>query len=850
MKKRNKCNNGNFLSSKKTFQNQKVVHGETSCSERGSSKVQSVNDIEIEEVDPVKSSHQQTESQEQTSSRESNLHPNPKVNQSVKDFEEGEDKHDIRKCTVCQEVRPVFHNSSSDNASVKLKPWKINKKGICQRCNKERTKRSKQASPQPAKFSGIHSAEVDLGPKSDPIRDNSMHFLPVPPFLQNLTTIVLALISKITVCMNVHMLRYGMLAAKGHSISIPQRMKIARKLPQLPENVGILVLKRKGTKGQTKHYTVKRSAVQSALEGLCFGSPVGGFENEVPGSKLYLGPDHIQKSLKGRFFYYCPNQYYCDVEIQNDRLDALPEKRNQYPSLQIIDMKANDNDEEDKGPAPEQFNIPPQKDDETVTYSGIAVPAEPKDAEEELRNVLRNLVGKDNVEEKVAVAEWDYSDSEPLSELKNPGFFAMNFPSIFDNGSCDITHCPLVRLDINEWIEHIYFQGDNRVTKHPFLKFFLYNLNLRKQALQQGSFLVAQQLNEPHLTIAELMEKIENEDQSIPRKIIRMGGNLVNTDPYWNLRRSELEGFTFYRRNETNDLPAYFHTNSMAELHWAPLIKLLAKYMADIGGKDENVIICELKENPQYLRKTVLENLHIVTMYFDARTKNYYNTVIKELFQCDDFFYRYEFAKSRGQIHSHGLLFSKPHATKIEECLQGDEETNNESKAKKLYDWLQTSNENEDGIYSPIFTSMHPAGGHEFINEHGEKKREPNKKGWAKPEGTQEPPDYDPLMQKNSDFSSFEDSKNFHTAVANQVCIHRCNSFCLRRKKKDSKTKHCRCHYGTQDAATKETPGKEIHPFYPLISGNTHSRNEGSRDHLRLIIITQNTVSQAHLGPL
>ena len=55
-------------------------------------------------------------------------------------------------------------------------------------------------------------------------------------------------------------------------------------------------------------------------------------------------------------------------------------------------------------------------------------------------------------------------------------------------------------------------------------------------------------------------------------------------------------------------------------------------------------------------------------------------------------------------------------------------------------------------------------------------------------------------------------------------------------KKKDSITKHCRCHYGTQDEETKETPGKEIHPFYPLISGNTHPRYEGPRDHPRLIM--------------
>jgi len=116
----------------------------------------------------------------------------------------------------------------------------------------------------------------------------------------------------------------------------------------------------------------------------------------------------------------------------------------------------------------------------------------------------------------------------------------MSFPSIFINGSCDNTHDPLVKIDYADWVSHIYFQGDGRVTKHPSLKFLLYNIGLRKQALQQGSFVVAQQLNESHISINELQERLANNDDSIPRKIIKIGANLVNTDPYWMNRHQEL----------------------------------------------------------------------------------------------------------------------------------------------------------------------------------------------------------------------------------------------------------------------------------------------------------------------
>ena len=125
----------------------------------------------------------------------------------------------------------------------------------------------------------------------------------------------MALISKITVCMNVHILRHGMLASKGHSVSLPQRMTIACNLPKLPSDIGIVVVRKKGSNTKSKEYTVKRDVVQNALEGLCFGYPNGGAESSAPGLNRYDGPDHIDKALNGRYFEHFPNPFYKDVNI-------------------------------------------------------------------------------------------------------------------------------------------------------------------------------------------------------------------------------------------------------------------------------------------------------------------------------------------------------------------------------------------------------------------------------------------------------------------------------------------------------------------------------------------------------
>ena len=64
----------------------------------------------------------------------------------------------------------------------------------------------KDAALKPAKCSGIYSTDIDIGPPTNKMRHQNMHFAEIPPYLKNLTTSEMALISRITVVMNVHLL--------------------------------------------------------------------------------------------------------------------------------------------------------------------------------------------------------------------------------------------------------------------------------------------------------------------------------------------------------------------------------------------------------------------------------------------------------------------------------------------------------------------------------------------------------------------------------------------------------------------------------------------------------------------
>ena len=176
----------------------------------------------------------------------------------------------------------------------------------------------------------------------------------------------------------------------------------------------------------------------------------------------------------------------------------------------------------------------------------------------------------------------------------------MCYPHIFVGGSCDITIKLLRNVDYVQWVEHVYYNVDNRVSANPFLKFHLLNIGFKKRALTQGSYCVSQQINESLLSIEELSDRLENNDDSIARKIIGFAGNLPNTDPYWKARKVELNALNFFLLKEFQLLPTYFDTSSCAEHHWKPLHQLLIKYHCTTKKLNEQDVTETFNNDPRF----------------------------------------------------------------------------------------------------------------------------------------------------------------------------------------------------------------------------------------------------------
>ena len=120
-------------------------------------------------------------------------------------FVQGEMMHEVDTCIVCQETRPIFHitkvtynsiNGASLQKGERTPWWSVDDDSICKRCLTNLNKRKNLSA---AKVSGINSLPEHCGKKSDIIRHNNMHFMPVPPYLQNISLIETALIQEISV---------------------------------------------------------------------------------------------------------------------------------------------------------------------------------------------------------------------------------------------------------------------------------------------------------------------------------------------------------------------------------------------------------------------------------------------------------------------------------------------------------------------------------------------------------------------------------------------------------------------------------------------------------------------------
>lgn len=260
-------------------------------------------------------------------------------------------------------------------------------------------------------------------------------------------------------------------------------------------------------------------------------------------------------------------------------------------------------------------------------------------------------------------------------------------------------------------------------------------------------------------------------------------------------------------------MPSFFTTGSCAEYHFKPLRRLLEVYTADTSGASLDL------SNHNTMFTVLQKNTHIVSHYFDLRTKCYFEKVMHPAFNVTAYWYRQEFAKSRGMIHWHGLCWrqdKQPHQLLHEALDSGLAE---QDCAKALSDWASDNFR---------MTASHPAG----KDDEGCSRKD----FWPRPEGTAPAPpeEKNPLVKLLMDVSESQASLlEDHLLLANRINIHRCSDFCWIKAKRGAHQgqKVCRMEFGPKD-----TPGKALRDNAAIVKDKNGSlRLEMPRDHPMLV---------------
>jgi hypothetical protein len=194
-----------------------------------------------------------------------------------------------------------------------------------------------------------------------------------------------------------------------------------------------------------------------------------------------------------------------------------------------------------------------------------------------------------------------------------------------------------------------------------------------------------------------------------------------------------------------------------------------------------------LRENKTALHKAVNNYSVVVQEYFHKRVQIWLNTIGKKIFGIKHYWYRHEFAKGRGQIHSHMLCILDNQHVMSEAYRNID---NKQKRTKVLADYMRSTFD---------LSANHPGvdnNGNIDLTQVGH------------PEGLAKEPKYKDQATGKYLWEVDNHDKDICQLV-NSCMMHECNKFCLRKMKKKN-AYYCRMNGGELNTETNQTPGFQL----------------------------------------
>jgi hypothetical protein len=333
----------------------------------------------------------------------------------------------------------------------------------------------------------------------------------------------------------------------------------------------------------------------------------------------------------------------------------------------------------------------------------------------------------------------------------------MLFPWLYPSANSDFNESRTIDIGIKDWSRQQLFMADGRFSKDKMCCLHALNYAECRRNMAQGQWFVNNFLHSEEIPcIDALKEKLKNNDTQFIEKLQHFAQCVPGSDSYWRNKRAELISWTGHRKKQGNGAPSLFVTFSCAEYHWKDIEKLL---------NDRRKIAVD----PPVSLKSVTEKVRavndysiIIQKYFQVRVSDFIENNSKEVFGIHNYYARFEFAKSQGQIHVHILAMLGKKSSIIElNDLVYKERHDVKKQARVADDWMM----NVFGL-----TAIHPGSSTGGVLD---------RKNIGKREGTCKTPLCRPASQK---LLKVTDYKLHLCTLCNCCQMHNCKGYYLYHK--------------------------------------------------------------------
>lgn len=494
-------------------------------------------------------------------------------------------------------------------------------------------------------------------------------------------------------------LRHGNIGSKGNVTCVHQNSTWQHVLPNLPSECHTIRVKYKKHRNHRSSegnstmasFEFQRSKIQRFCELVELLRPPGYHDVTYDRQRLAQWP------VQGNLLNITASLDTDDGETEEGPEDPVPQVG---PNIRVTD-------EGDMGPAPLQNSI--QQDEEFSAFIGQADQCT-NSLEDSVNGVAQTAMLVDtlryhasNADGPTAPPPVDPLTVDPLRYLtlhnndtradtcqtdampvngfvnmqRDPYAWTRAFPKIFRP-----TLMPdgvlAVQGDITKWFKHreafapshqwhkwLMWRGDGAPAAHPTFALVVFNETQRAQLRNQGKYaLKISDSVDDTTTIQDFLSHLDNDVpgsantstvDKVQRSLNYHAGNVRGTDQYWGNVLRQWQATALFHSIINDREATYFHSGSIAENHDPLLRRLLSQYVSRVESQEAGARVL-VDDKAFFLAANRYKQ--VVTHYFACKTETWFATFLVPVLLLLDYMRANEFAKSRGAIHFHSVLYT------------------------------------------------------------------------------------------------------------------------------------------------------------------------------------------------